>query len=103
MPGPIDGGVHGAEPGESEDNILATTAHDVKEMLLGDPFNVGVEGASVMDCTSFVCSLIDVMNSNRGGKFLSGEMVFSDKLPVNARDVYTRVYQGEGVNSFQSM
>ena len=64
-----------------------STAHDVEKMLLGDPFDVGVEGASIMDCTGFVCSLVDVSNSNGGGKFLGGEFMLSDKLPV---DMYKR-------------
>ena len=29
--------------------------------------------------------------------------MFSDKLPVDAGNVSVRVYQGDGVNSFQSM
>ena len=103
LPGPVNGRVCGTEPGESKDDIFPSTAHDIEEVLLGYPFNVSVEGASVMDCIGFVRSLIDVANDNGGGEFLGGEMVFSDKLPVNARDVYTRVYQGEGVNSFQSV
>ena len=80
------------EPGESEDDIFTSTAHDIEEMFLGDPFDVGVESASVTDCTGFVHSLVNVVNSNGGGKFLSGESVFSDKLLVDARDVSTRVY-----------
>ena len=34
-------------------------------------------------------------------KFHGGEGVFSDKLPVNARDVWTTVNQGVSVNNFQ--
>ena len=61
-------------------------------MFLGDPFDVGVESASVMNCTSLVRSLVNVANGDGGGKFFSGEFVFSDKLPVDAGDVSTRVY-----------
>ena len=61
-------------------------------MLLGNPFNVGIQGASITDCASFVRSLVDVVNSNGGGEFFGEEMMFSDKLPVDARDVGTRVY-----------
>ena len=89
---PIDGGVCGAEPGESKDDVFSSTAHDVEKMLLGDPFNVGIEGASVTDCISFVHSLVDIVNSNGGGEFFGGELMFSDELPVNARDVSTGVY-----------
>ena len=88
----VDGGVHGAEPGESENDVFSATAHDVEEMFLSDPFNVHIEGASAVDCTSFVCSLVYVVNCNRRDKFLGGEMVFSDKLSVNARDICTRIY-----------
>ena len=91
LPGPIDGGVCGMKPGESKDDVLATTVHDIEEMFLDDPFDVGVEGAGVANCTSFVHSLIYIANGDGGGKFLGGESVFSDKLPVNARDIGTRV------------
>ena len=91
------------KPGESEDDVLMSAAHDVEEMFLGNPFNVGVEGAGVADCTSFVHSLINVANSDGGGKFLGGESVFSDKLPVNARDVSAGVYQRRGVDDFEGM
>ena len=91
LPDPIDGGVCGLEPGESEDDIFASTVHDVEEMFLGDPFNVGVEGASIADCTGLVRSLVDITNSDGGGEFFCGEAVFSDKLPVYAGDVSTRV------------
>ena len=103
LPGPIDGWICGSEPGESEDDVFTSTAHDIEEMLLGDSFNVGVEGVSVVDCTGFVHSLIYVANGNGGGKFLGGESVFPDKLPVNARDVGTRVHQCGGVDDFESV
>ena len=72
-------------------------------MFLGDPFDVGVEGASVADCTSFVRSLIYIANSDGGGEFFSRESVFSDKLPVDTRDVSTGVYQCEGVDDFEGV
>ena len=80
-----------------------TTAHDVEEMFLSDPFDVGIEGASIADCTGFVCSLINIANSNGGGKFFGGETMFSDKLPVNTGDVGTGVYQCRGVNDFEGV
>ena len=91
------------EPGESEDDVFTSTAHDVEEMFLGDPFNVGVKGASVVDCTGFVHGLVNVVNSNRGGKFFSGEVMFSDELPVNAGDIGTGVYQCRGVDDFEGV
>ena len=89
---PVDGRVGGVEPGESKDDVFSSTACNVEEMLLDNPFDVGIEGASVADCASFVHSLVNVMNSDGGGEFLGGEAVFSDKLPVNAGDAGTRVY-----------
>ena len=80
------------EPGESEDDIFSATAHDVEEMLLGNPFNVCIESAGIANCTSLVHSLVDIASSNRRGKFLGGELVFSDKLPVNAGDISVRVH-----------
>ena len=91
MSGPVNSGVHGSEPGESQDDVFASAAHDVEEMFLGDPFDVGVEGASVADCTGLVRSLVNVANGNGGGELLGGESVFSDKLPVDAGDVGTRI------------
>ena len=88
----IDGGVCGVEPGESKDNVLLATAHDIEEMFLGDPFNICIESASIANCTSFVCSLIHIANSDGRGEFFSGKLVFSDKLPVYAEDICTRVY-----------
>ena len=88
----IDGGVCGLMPGESKNDVFLATTHDIEEVFLNNPFNVGIEGASVVDGASLVCSLVDVLNSDRGGKFFDGELVFSDKLPVNTGDVNTRVY-----------
>ena len=100
---PVNGGVRGAEPGESEDDVFSSTAHDVEEMLLSYSFDVGVEGASITDCTSFVRGLIYVTNGDGGGEFFGGEAMFSDKLPVDARDVSTGVYQCGGVDDFEGV
>ena len=72
-------------------------------MFLSDPFDVGVEGASVANRTSFVYGLIDVANGNGGGELFSGEAVFSDELPVNAGDVGTRINQCRGVDDFEGV
>ena len=45
-------------------------------MFLSDPFDVGVEGASITDCTGLVRGLVNVANGDGGGEFLSGESVF---------------------------
>ena len=103
MSNPIDGGVCGTEPGEAEDDVFTSTTHNVEEMFLGDPFDVGVEGASIVDCTGFVRSLIYIVNSDGGGEFLGRESMFSDELPVNAGDVGTGVYQCRGVNDFEGV
>ena len=103
LPSPVDGGVRSAEPGESEDDVFSSTAHDVEEMLFGDPFNVGIEGAGIAYCTSLVRGLIYVANGDGGGEFLSGESVFPDKLPVDARDISTGINQCGGVDDFKGM
>ena len=72
-------------------------------MFLGNLFDIGIEGVSITNCTSFVCGLVNIANCDGGGEFLGGESVFSDKLPVDARDVGTRVYQCRGVDDFQSV
>ena len=99
----IDGRVHGTEPEESEDDIFSATAHDVEEVFLGNLFNVCMEGISVVDCTSFIHSLVHIANSNWGGEFFGGKSMFPDKLSVNARDICTRVYQCGGVDDFESV
>ena len=91
------------EPGESKDDLFSSTAHDIEEMFLSNSFNIHVEGVSIMDCTSFVHSLVYVVNSDGGGKFFSGESMFPDKLPVYARDVGTGIYQCRGVNNFEGV
>ena len=103
LPDPIDGGVCGTEPGESEDDVFSSTTHNVEEMFLGYPFDVRIEGASITDSTSFVCGLVDIVNSNGGGEFLGGESMFPDKLPVYARDVHSRIYQCRGVDNFEGV
>ena len=103
LPNPVDGGVCGTEPGESKNNVFTTTAHDIEEVFLDDPFDVHVKGASEMYCTSFVCCWVNIVNSDGGDEFFCGESVFSDELLVNARDVSTRVYQCNRVNGFQGM
>ena len=100
---PVDGRAHGMEPGESKDDIFATTAYDVEEMFLGYSFDICIEGAGIADSTSFIHSLVDVVNSDGGGELFGGESVFSDKLPVDTRDVCTRVYQCGGVNNFEGV
>ena len=90
--GPVNSGVCDMESGESKDDIFSATAHDIEQVFLGDPFNVCVQDESVTDCACFIHGLVDIVNGNGGGKFFSGEAVFSDKLPVNARDVHARVY-----------
>ena len=89
---PVDSGICGTKPRESKDDVFTSTPHDVEKVFLSDSFYVGVEGASEADSTSFVHSLVDVTNSNRGGKFFCGEVMFSDKLPVDTGDVSTGVY-----------
>ena len=91
------------EPRESEDDVFSSTVHDIEEMFLGNPSDVGVEGAGVANCTSFVHSLVYIANSNGGGKFFSGELVFSDELPVDTRDVSTRINQCGGVDNFEGV
>ena len=86
---PIDGWVHDAELGESKDNVFLFTTHDVEEMFLGDPLDVGVEGTGIANHTSFVCCLVHIVDCNGGSKFHSRELILSDELPVNAGDVGT--------------
>ena len=100
---PVNSGVCSTEPGESKDDVFSPTIHDVEEMFLSDPFNVHVECAGVVDHTSFVCSLVDIANGNRRGEFFNGKAVFSDELPVDTRDIGTRVYQCRGVNDFEGV
>ena len=100
---PVDSGVCGSEPGESENDILSAITHDIEEMFLGNPFDVCVEDISVVDHIHFVSSLVYIANSNGGGEFFHGEAVFSEKLPVNARDISTGVYQCGGVDDFEGV
>ena len=101
--GPVDGRICDVEPGKSKDHIFSSTAHNVEEMFLDDPFNVGIEDTGIVNYTHLICSLVNVMDSNRGGEFLSGELVFSDKLPVYTRDVCTEIYQYRRVNDFEGV
>ena len=103
MSGPVNGEVNGLEPRKSKDDILSATAHDIEEMFLDNPFNISVKSTSIADCTSFVCSPIYIVNGNGGGKFFSGELVFSDELPVNTGDICARIYQCRGVDDFEDV
>ena len=89
---PINSGVCDMEPEESKDNIFSSAAHDIEEMFLSDPFDVCVQDTGVVDCTSLVCSLVYVSDSNGGSKFFCRELVFSDKLLVDVGNVSTRIY-----------
>ena len=51
---PINGRVGGLEPGESKDNVLPATRHDVEEMFLCHTFYIGKEGTSEADFPAFV-------------------------------------------------
>ena len=77
------------EPGKSKNDILLTTTHDIEEMLLSDSFDVHVESACVPNYTSFFSSLVHVTDHNGRDEFFYGELVFPDKLLVDARDVGT--------------
>ena len=77
--------------------------YDVKEMFLGYPFNVYIEGTGITDCTSFIHSLVNISNSDGRSKFFGGETMFPDELPVNVGDVSTGVYQCRGVNNFEGV
>ena len=85
---------------KSEDDVFLATTHDVEEMFLGDPFDVHVQGTGIADGTCFVHGLIDILNNDKGCKFLSGELVFPDELPIYAGDVCIRVYQCREVDDF---
>ena len=63
----VNGGVHGTKQGEFEDDVFLAIAHDIEEMFLSDPFHVGINGASVADCTSFVCHLVHISDGDGGG------------------------------------
>ena len=77
--------------------------HDIEEVLLDDLFNVHVESTGVVNCISLCCSLVHVTNCDRRSEFFCEKAAFSDKLPVNAGDISTRVYQYRGVNNFESV
>ena len=72
-------------------------------MFLDDPFNVGIKGAGVADCTGFVRGLVYITNGNGRGEFFRREVVLPDKLPVNTGDVATRIYQCGGVDDFEGV
>ena len=50
----VNGRVGDLEPRKSEDDIFSFTRHDIKEVFLGDSFNVGEEGTGEMDFSIFV-------------------------------------------------
>ena len=100
---PVNSGICDMKSRESKDDIFMSAPHDIEKVFMSDSFYVGVEGASEANSTSFVCSLVDITNGNGGGKFFHGEVMFSDKLPVDARDVSTGVYQHRGVNDFEGV
>ena len=66
----------------------------MEEVFLCNIFYVGKEGASEADFPIFVWGLVDVLYFDGDIEFHGGEQVFSDKLPVDARDVYATVKQG---------
>ena len=40
LSGPVNSGVCSAELGESEDDILSATAHNIEEKFFGNPFDI---------------------------------------------------------------
>ena len=72
----------------------------MEEVFLGDPFDVGKEGTGKTDFSAFVRGLVYVSDFDGNVKLCGGKGVFSDKLPVNARDVCTTVDQGTSVDNF---
>ena len=72
----------------------------MEEVFLGDPFNVGEEGTGEMNFSTFVQGLVYVSDFDGNVKLCGGKGVFSDQLPVDARDVCTTVDQGTSVNDF---
>ena len=98
--GPINGGICDLEPGESKGNIFPATRYDIKEMFLCNTFYVDKEDAGEADFPIFVQGLVDASYFDGDIKFCDGEGVFSNKLPVDARDVCTTVDQGVNVDNF---
>ena len=98
---PINDEVGGLELGESKDNIFPATRHDMEEVFLCDAFYVDKEGAGEVDFPIFVWGLVDVSYFDGDIKFCGGKGVFSNKLPVNARDVCATINQGMSVDNFQ--
>ena len=54
MTRPVNGGVGGLKPGESKNNILPATGHDMEEMFLCHTLYVGEECTSEVDFPTFV-------------------------------------------------
>ena len=55
---PVNSGVHDSKPEKLEHNIFSATAHDIEEVLLGDLFNVFVEGVLCFTPILFFLGLI---------------------------------------------
>ena len=59
----------------------------MEDNLLGDAYNVDKEGAGVMDFSTFVEGGVCISGSKGFFEFGGWQPMFSDELPVNARDV----------------
>ena len=101
MARPVNCGVGGLKPGQPKDNIFSATRHDMEEIFLCNAFYVGKEDASEVDFPIFVGGLVNVLYFDRDIEFHGGKKVFSDKLPIDARDVCATVDQGASVDNFQ--
>ena len=59
----------------------------MEEVFLSNPFDVGEESTGETNFSFFVRGLVYISDFDGNVKFCGGKGVFSDKLPVDARDV----------------
>jgi hypothetical protein len=100
---PINDGISGAKPGESEDDIFVSTVHDMEDGFLGNSFNVNEECHGIKNVAFLIGGLVDIFDFDGYRKAISGQLVLSNKGPVDTGDFCSIVNKSRGFNGFKSV
>jgi hypothetical protein len=84
---PVDSGVDLLDPRESKNDIFLATMHDIEFYCLEDSCDSDVQEAGEFYIPIFVFRLVDVSNRDGMRESFFWEVVFVDKMPIDARDV----------------
>ena len=73
---PVDRGIGGSQPGESEDDVSSSAGHNIESDFLEYSLDIGIQGTSMGDVPILVIRVVSIAGADGGGEFLGGETMF---------------------------